>query len=106
VVAALNEGTRPLRSSEEAPQQQHEKQYGINEHVHPLWRYVWSFVRAGLVPVRLARADGHWGELGNRKWVRGVFGLPAGELLMILISHSLIDYSGLTVFARKPRLAR
>ena len=35
-VLALNEGTRALQRSGDAPDQAEERRYGINEHVHTL----------------------------------------------------------------------
>ncbi len=58
VVAGLNEGTKGVRQSSENPDQEAEKALGINEHVHTIWAYVYSFSRAGLVVRRLERADG------------------------------------------------
>ena len=40
------------------PEQEHEKELGINEHVHTMWAYLWAFARAGLRPVRLEYAQG------------------------------------------------
>ena len=62
IVAALNEGTRAPYRSGANPEQEHEKELGINEHVHTMWAYVWAFARAGLRPVRLEYAQGP-GEL-------------------------------------------
>ena len=39
IVAGLNEGTRALYRSGENPEQEHEKELGINEHVHTMWAY-------------------------------------------------------------------
>ena len=57
-VAALNEGTRAPYRSGANPEQEHEKELGINEHVHTMWAYLWAFVRAGLAPRRLEYAEG------------------------------------------------
>ncbi|MDX6513796.1 MAG: hypothetical protein QOE36_3300, partial [Gaiellaceae bacterium] len=59
VVAALNEGTRGLRDSGDAPQQQAERALGINEHVHTPWAYLAAFRKAGLRVRRAERADGY-----------------------------------------------
>src|SRR5688572_4006612 len=48
LVAGLNEGTRPVRRSADAPGQRDERALGINEHVHSVWAYVAAFVAAGL----------------------------------------------------------
>ena len=45
-VAALNEGTRAVRASGEVDDQEHEKSFGINEHVHTLYAYLLG-LRAG-----------------------------------------------------------
>ena len=46
IVAALNEGTRAPYRSGANPEQEHEKELGINEHVHTMWAYLWAFARA------------------------------------------------------------
>ena len=58
IVAALNEGTRAPTASGANPEQEHEKELGINEHVHTMWAYLWAFARAGLRPLRLEYAEG------------------------------------------------
>ena len=65
IVAALNEGTRAPYRSGANPEQEHEKELGINEHVHTMWAYLWAFARAGLRPVRLEYAEGP-AELAQR----------------------------------------
>ena len=66
IVAGLNEGTRAPYRSGANPEQEHEKELGINEHVHTMWAYLWAFARAGLRPVRLEYAQGS-GELAQRQ---------------------------------------
>src|SRR3954468_3078568 len=58
IVVALNEGTRAPYRSGANPEQEHEKELGINEHVHTMWAYLWAFARAGLRPLRLEYAEG------------------------------------------------
>ena len=57
-VAALNEGTRAVRASGQVEDQEHEKSFGINEHVHTLYAYLWAFWRAGLAVRRVEHAEG------------------------------------------------
>jgi len=57
-VAALNEGTRPLGWSDEAPGQEAEKRMGINEHTHTVWAYVAAFSRARILLRELYPANG------------------------------------------------
>ena len=64
IVAGLNEGTRAPYRSGANPEQEHEKELGINEHVHTMWAYLWAFARAGLRPLRLEYAQGA-GELAR-----------------------------------------
>src|SRR5712691_3676366 len=59
VVAALNEGTRALGASGEVEDQAEEKGFGINEHVHTLYAYLWAFARSGLVVRRMEHAEGY-----------------------------------------------
>ena len=100
VVAGLNEGTRGVRQSGENPDQQGEKELGINEHVHSIWAYIYSFTRAGLVVRRLERADGwppvpYGGKLSK---------LPkVGPSLGTLAHLSAAHYSGVSIYARKRR---
>jgi ubiquinone/menaquinone biosynthesis C-methylase UbiE len=105
VVAALNEGTRPLGASGENPGQEHEKSFGINEHVHSVPAYLWSFVRAGLVVRRIERADGY-AEFEKRRKVWKVTRVPGGRLLLTLAVQGFLGYSGTTFVATKPRLGR
>jgi SAM-dependent methyltransferase len=58
-VAALNEGTRAVRASGSVEDQEHEKSFGINEHVHTLYAYLWAFARSGLLVRRVEQADGY-----------------------------------------------
>ena len=98
IVAALNEGTRAPYASGANPEQQHEKELGINEHVHTMWAYVWSFARAGLRPVRLEYAEGR-DELARRK-IAGRL-LRLGTLPATLWALNAYPYSGLSLYARR-----
>jgi len=57
-VVSLNEGTRPLGWSDEAPAQEGEKALGINEHTHTVWAYVAAFARARILVKELYPANG------------------------------------------------
>jgi len=98
VVAALNEGTRAPYVTGSNPEQEHEKELGINEHVHTMWAYLWAFARAGLRPVRLEYAEGP-DELARRR--------IAGKLLRVaylpatLWALNAYPYAGLTLYARR-----
>jgi SAM-dependent methyltransferase len=98
VVAGLNEGTRAPLSSGANPEQEHEKELGINEHVHTMWAYLWAFARAGLRPVRLEYAQGP-GELAQRN-IAGKL-LHAGRLPASLWALNAYAYSGLSLYARR-----
>jgi SAM-dependent methyltransferase len=98
LVAALNEGTRAPYVSGANPEQEREKELGINEHVHSLWAYVWAFARAGLVPLRLEYAEGP-AELARRR-IAGKL-LRLGELPATLWALNAYPYAGLSLFARK-----
>ena len=98
VVAGLNEGTRAPYRSGANPEQEHEKELGINEHVHTMWAYLWAFVRAGLWPVRLEYAQGQ-DELAQRN-IAGKL-LYAGRLPSTLWALNAYAYSGLSLYAVK-----
>jgi SAM-dependent methyltransferase len=98
VVAGLNEGTRAPHRSGANPEQEHEKELGINEHVHTMWAYVWAFGRAGLRPVRLEYAQGP-GELAQRN-IAGKL-LRGGRLPASLWALNAYAYSGLSLYARR-----
>jgi ubiquinone/menaquinone biosynthesis C-methylase UbiE/uncharacterized protein YbaR (Trm112 family) len=112
LVAALNEGTRALGRSSLEPSQQAEIELGINEHVHTVWAYVWSFNRAGLRIRRIINADG-----GFRTRIgRALRHVPkAGWTASVLLEQTFFGYSpvmllrknsgsacGVSLFARKP----
>lgn len=98
VVAALNEGTRAPHRSGANPEQEREKELGINEHVHTMWAYLWAFARARLAPVRLEYAEGP-AELATRR-IAGKL-LRAGKLPATLWALNAYPYSGLSLFARR-----
>jgi SAM-dependent methyltransferase len=104
VVAGLNEGTRALGASPDAPGQEAERALGINEHVHTVWAYAWAFVRARLTIRRIEHAAGVPGRAGRSALDR----LPkVGTTLTTLIDlgtpfgHAE-RYSGISIYARKP----
>jgi SAM-dependent methyltransferase len=112
LVAALNEGTRAPGRSALEPSQQAERELGINEHVHTVWAYFWSFTRAGLRIRRLENADG-----GFRSRIgRGLRHAPkVGWTLSVLLEQTFFGYSpalllkkgagtsfGVSIYARKP----
>ena len=98
IVAGLNEGTRAVYRSGENPEQEHEKELGINEHVHTMWAYIWAFSRAGLRPVRLEYAQGA-SELAGRN-IAGKL-LKVGRAPATLWALNAYAYSGLSLYARR-----
>jgi ubiquinone/menaquinone biosynthesis C-methylase UbiE len=98
VVAAINEGTRAPYVSGLNPEQEHEKELGINEHVHTMCAYLWSFGRARLLPVRLEYAEGP--EELTRRRIAGRL-LRVGYLPATLWALNAYPYAGLSVYARR-----
>jgi SAM-dependent methyltransferase len=104
IVAGLNEGTRAVGTSPDAPGQEEEKALGINEHVHTVWAYLWAFVRARLVLRRLEHSAGVRGPAGRSPLGR----LPkVGTTVATLVDLgtpfvSSEPYSGISMYARKP----
>jgi SAM-dependent methyltransferase/uncharacterized protein YbaR (Trm112 family) len=98
VVAALNEGTRAPYRSGRNPEQEREKELGINEHVHTLWAYLAAFLRARLVPARLEYAEGR-DELARRR-IAGKL-LRIGRLPSTLWALNAYPYAGLSLYARR-----
>jgi SAM-dependent methyltransferase len=96
VVAALNEGTRAPYVSGANPEQEHEKELGINEHVHTMWSYLWAFARAGLRPVRLEYAEGP-AELARRR-IAGKL-LRLGQLTSTLWALNAYPYAGVSLYS-------
>jgi SAM-dependent methyltransferase len=100
-VAALNEGTRAVRASGEAEDQEHEKSFGINEHVHTLPAYVWAFVRAGLAVRRVEHAEGD-DDLRGRRIGGRLLRLPVvGRSAATWFAQMCYGYSGVSLFAKK-----
>jgi ubiquinone/menaquinone biosynthesis C-methylase UbiE len=101
-VAALNEGTRALGASAEVQDQAEEKSFGINEHVHTVYAYLWAFARAGLVVRRVEQAEGY-DELRARRWAGRLLRLPlVGRSAATWFTQTCHGYSGVSLFARKP----
>jgi SAM-dependent methyltransferase len=101
VVAALNEGTRALRSSGDVPDQAEERSYGINEHVHSLYAYLWAFARAGVLVRRVEQADGY-GELARRRIAGRLLRLPlVGRSASTFFAQTCHGYAGVSIFGRK-----
>jgi SAM-dependent methyltransferase len=101
LVAALNEGTRALGTSGEAEDQAEEKQFGINEHVHTLYAYLWAFTRAGLLVRRVEHAEGD-GDLVSRRIGGKLRRLPlVGRQAATWFAQTCYGYSGVSLFARR-----
>jgi SAM-dependent methyltransferase len=97
-VAGLNEGTRAPYRSGTNPEQEHEKELGINEHVHTMWAYLGAFVRSGLRPVRVEYAQGP-SELSQRN-IAGKL-LRLGRTPATLWALNAYPYSGVSVYAKR-----
>lgn len=101
LVCALNEGTRALRVSGEVPDQEEEKRYGINEHVHTLYAYLWAFARAGLLVRRVEHAEGD-ADLRRRRIGGKLRRLPlVGRSAATWFAQTCYGYSGVSLFAVK-----
>ncbi len=101
LVACLNEGTRALRASGEVEDQEEEKGFGINEHVHTLYAYLWAFARAGLVVRRVEHAEGD-ADLLRRRMGGKLRRLPlVGRQAATWFAQTCYGYSGVSLFARK-----
>jgi SAM-dependent methyltransferase len=100
-VAALNEGTRALGASGEVADQAEEKGFGINEHVHTLYAYLWAFARAGLLVRRVEHAEGdadlHGRRIGGKLRRLPLVGRPAATWF----AQTCYGYSGVSLFARR-----
>lgn len=100
-VCALNEGTRALRRSGEAPDQAEERRYGINEHVHTLYAYLVAFARAGLLVRRVEQAEGY-ADLAGRRVAGRLLRIPAvGRTAATFFSQTCHGYSGVSLYARR-----
>ncbi len=102
VVAALNEGTRPVWRGQGNPVQEDEKAYGINEHVHTLLGYERAFRGAGLRVTAREHAHGVE-ELARRRVSGTLLRLPGGKNLALAWASGLRGYAGVTLIASKPR---
>ncbi|MFN2469290.1 MAG: methyltransferase domain-containing protein [Gaiellaceae bacterium] len=101
IVAALNEGTRALGRSGANPDQQAEKELGINEHVHSLPAYLWAFARAGLAVGRIEQAEGYE-DLRRRRIAGALLRLPGlGRSASTLFSQCCHGYSGVSLYAKR-----
>ena len=101
IVAALNEGTRAPYGSGANPEQEHEKELGINEHVHTMWAYLWAFARAGL---RAAPARVRGGPGRARAAARSPASCCAsGALPATLWALNAYPYAGLSASTRRRR---
>lgn len=100
-VCALNEGTRALLRSGEAPDQAEERAFGINEHVHTVYAYLWAFARAGLLVRRVEQAEGY-ADLARRRVAGRLLRLPLlGRSAATFFSQSCHGYSGVSLYARR-----
>ena len=100
-VAALNEGTRAVRASGEVEDQEHEKSFGINEHVHTLYAYLWAFTRVGLAVRRVEHAEGEEDLRGRRVGGRLLRAPLVGRSAATWFAQTCYGYSGVSLFARK-----
>jgi SAM-dependent methyltransferase len=101
VVAALNEGTRALGRSGDADDQAEEKRFGINEHVHSLYAYLWAFARGRLLVGRIEHAEGR-ADLARRRIAGRLLRLPVvGRSASTLFAQTCHGYSGVSLYARK-----
>ena len=100
-VLALNEGTRAVYRSGDAPDQAEERTYGINEHVHTLYAYLWAFTRAGLAVRRIEQADGY-DEMAGRRIGGRLLTIPGvGRSAATWFTQTCYGYQGASVVARK-----
>lgn len=102
-VLALNEGTRAVYRSGDAPGQAEERTYGINEHVHTLYAYLWAFARAGLVVRRVEQADGYE-EMSTRRIGGALLKVPlVGRSAATWFTQTVYGYQGASLVARRVR---
>ena len=97
-LAGLNEGVRGVLRSPDNPEQQAEKDLGINEHVHTVWTYAAAFVRNRLTIRRLERADG-WPPVPFGYFLSHVpkIGMTLGTLAHLTPA----EYAGVSIYGRK-----
>ncbi len=101
LVCALNEGTRAPGKSGDNAEQSEERKLGINEHVHTLWAYLYSFGRSGLRIRRVEQAEGY-GELARRNIAGKLLRLPGGRAWSMLWAQNVYGYGGVSIYAGKP----
>jgi SAM-dependent methyltransferase len=99
-VAGLNEGVRGAFRSADNPDQQAEKDLGINEHVHTASAYALAFLRSGIVIRRVERADG-WPPLPFGYFLSKV--PKVGMTLGTLVHASAAKYVGVSFYGRRAR---
>lgn len=100
-VLGLNEGTRAVWRSGDSPGQAEERAYGINEHVHTLYAYLWAFLRAGVLVRRVEQADGY-ADIANRRIGGRLLKLPlVGRSAATLFAQSCYGYQGVSLVGRK-----
>lgn len=105
-VIALNEGTRAVYRSGDAPDQAEEREYGINEHVHTLYAYLWAFGRAGLVVRRIEQADGYE-EMAGRRIGGKLLRIPGvGRSAATWFAQTCYGYQGASFVTRRVRVGR
>ena len=86
----------------DVPDQAEEKAFGINEHVHTLYAYLWSFARSGLVVRRVEQAEGYE-DLARRRIAGRLLRLPvAGRTAATWFSQTCHGYSGVSLYSKKP----
>src|SRR5262249_15601960 len=100
-VAALNEGTRALGKPGDVADQAEAQAFGINEHVHSLYAYLWALARAGLAVRRVEQAEGY-GDLAGRRVAGQLLRLPlVGRTTATFFTQSCRGYSGVSLYARR-----
>ncbi len=101
VVAALNEGTRAPYRSGSNPEQEHEKELGINEHVHTVWAYIWAMRPARASPVAgVEYAEGPNEARPPRNRIAGKL-LRLGRRPATFWALNAYPYAGLSLYARR-----
>jgi hypothetical protein len=87
---------RAVHVSGENPEQAHERELGINEHVHTAPAYVWAFVRSGL-RVRGAELTSPPEEIARRRFIRRL--LPRARRPALVLAALTIPYGGISLYA-------
>lgn len=98
-VCALNEGTRGIRTSSDNPDQEAEKELGINEHVHTPWGYVSAFRKSHLAIRRVERGEG-WPPVPYGGLIAKI--PKVGWTLGTIVHLSLTGYASVSIYARRP----